>query len=375
MVEIYLEGLKPRIEKAWKDLGKTPKRRKTELVSEKELKATIEAAAQENEKIKSQEHTQEVSVKKVFGLNEEVSPDNILKLVNGTLVVKLKALVDEIKALKDSEFKQHVNEEKNDFSEWIRTSLNNDKFADIADNILTKEDYISFLEALDQGKEKQFKVTSIRPKPYSSKKVQKIPEQPKESKPLEEKPKDKPSIEGPQEEKPTEEKLPEQPREEKMMEKQPEKLSVEKRQEAHKEENKEQGITAEKNIIPEVRHTEVNWQEIKNNLATLPPSEKANYLKKAMETNPDDVNIMFSLAAEYHRMNDLFNAEIYYKKILEKNPDNPKVLYYLGSLYYGQKKFEEALDCFNKVIKIQPDYPKVKDYIASINRTKQEIKK
>ena len=32
MVEIYLEGLKPRIEKIWKDLGKAPKKREIDVI-------------------------------------------------------------------------------------------------------------------------------------------------------------------------------------------------------------------------------------------------------------------------------------------------------------------------------------------------------
>lgn len=175
MVEIYLEGLKPRIDKMWKDLGKVPKTKGLDLVSEEELKSEIKAAKDESAKI--QKPAEEVKEeKKALGLDDDVAPDKLLKLVNGTLVIKLRALVDEIKVLKESEFGQHVNETKNDFAVWIRTAIGNEKWADIADTIITKQDYVRFLELLYQGKEKEFKVSTPRQKPEDKKAEEKKPE-------------------------------------------------------------------------------------------------------------------------------------------------------------------------------------------------------
>jgi tetratricopeptide (TPR) repeat protein len=409
MVEIYIEGLAPRIQKIWKELGKTPKKRSVQLVSEDELKKAITAAKSESDKVKTESAPAGggEAEKKALGLNDDVAPDKMLKLLNGTLVIKLKALLDEIKVLKEDEFSKHVNAEKNDFSDWIRDAIGNDKWADLADQILTKADYIAFLEALDQGKEKQFKPATAREKPYSSKKGEAKPEEKVEAKPeekveakpeekVEAKPEEKveakpeEKVEAKPEEKveaKPEEKVEAKPEEkveakpeEKVEAKPEEKVEakpeekVEAKPEEKVEAKPEEKVEAkpEEAIIEPVRTEEkpapVNLTEVRTKLAAMKPEGKLDYLKTAYETNMENTDIMFLLAAEYHRKNDYPNAELFYKKILDINPDNPKVLYYLGSLYNGQKKFDMALEAFQKVIKLQPDYPKAKEYIDSLNK-------
>ncbi len=342
MVEIYLEGLKPRIEKIWKTIGKKPKKREVELVSEEEIKKSIKSAEEDSEKAKAEEKAGEKKEeeKKSLGINDDVPPDKILKLSNGMLVNKLHNLVDEIKAMKEADFKKHVAEGKNDFSDWIRTAIGNDKWADIADQILTKEDYVKFLEILDQGKEKEFKPATKREKPYSS----------KEAQPAEQKEETKP-----------EQKLPAQTQQQVQQpesEKQPQQTSQKQiQQQAQQPQSQPQPQQPQK-------QTQAEWQK---KLMTLKTSEeKINYLKGLLEQSQDDKNIMFSLAAEHHRIKDYTNAEVYYKKIIENEPNNLKTLYYLGSVYNAQKKYQEALDIYNKIIKIKPDYPKVQQYIDSI---------
>ena len=50
MVDIYLEGLNPRIKAAWEKLGKQPKKREKMLISSDELKEELEKAKREKEK-------------------------------------------------------------------------------------------------------------------------------------------------------------------------------------------------------------------------------------------------------------------------------------------------------------------------------------
>ncbi|MBD3203937.1 DUF87 domain-containing protein [Candidatus Woesearchaeota archaeon] len=163
MVEIYLEGLKPRIEKIWKDIGKEPKRHKIELISEDEIKADLEDAKKEREEFeKTTEKKAEKTEKEPLNYDEDVPPDNILKLSNGMLVINLKSLYDEVKAMKESDYKKHVNEEQNDFSDWIRDAVGNSEMADAAEKILTKEDYLKFLETVEKGKWKEFEPETPR---------------------------------------------------------------------------------------------------------------------------------------------------------------------------------------------------------------------
>ncbi len=56
MVDIYLEGLKPKVEKLWKKLKKTPKKKVKKLVDQKQLKRDFDKAQKEREKwFKAQE--------------------------------------------------------------------------------------------------------------------------------------------------------------------------------------------------------------------------------------------------------------------------------------------------------------------------------
>ncbi|MCK5604049.1 DUF87 domain-containing protein [Candidatus Pacearchaeota archaeon] len=366
MVEIYLEGLTPRIEKLWKELGKKPKKRKVELVSEAALKASIAAAQKESEKAKESEAAGATKTEaKKLSITDDVPPDMLLNLANGMLVNKLKNLIDEIKAMKEPDFKKQVNETKNDFSDWIRKAYKNDKWADIADTILAKADYIKFLELLEQGKEKTFKVTTPRAKPYSSKK-EVVSAQPAvakaQQKPIVQKP-------GQPAQKPTQPAKPlAQPVAQKLLQVQQPKPVQGAQLKQLGQKPPAQPVAAQPQPPQPAKPSPLNWENIKQTLSGKSSQEKIIYYKDLLQKNPDDTNVMFSLAGEYHRVNDLQNAELSYKKILEKNPDNPKVLYYLGSVYNAQKKFKEALDVYNKVIKLQPDYPKVKEYIDSINK-------
>ncbi|MBT7440555.1 DUF87 domain-containing protein [archaeon] len=387
MVEIYLEGLKPRIEKIWKDLGQEPKHKEVELVSEKELKASIDEAESESKKAKeaaaSAVSGDEEEGAKSLGLNDDVAPDQMLKLVNGTLVIKLKALLDEVKVLKEPEFKTHVDEGKNDLSDWIRTAIGSDAWADLADPILTKGDYIKFLEALDSGKEKTFKPTTPRKEPYSSKKEVPVEEKKEDVKgegkeeSKEDKNEESKSDEIKKTETNSEEKVQETSSQE---EKKEDESNLNKNQEIQSE-NKEQELKLAQNnenqksneSQEEQKGTNFDLNEVRQKLASLQNSEeKINYLLELINKNPNNNDLLFSLASEYHRAQKYDEAEINYKKILERDSGNFKVMYYLASLYSTMKKYDEALELFNKVKAIKPDYQKVQQYLDSINKIKQK---
>ncbi|MBN2367856.1 DUF87 domain-containing protein [Candidatus Woesearchaeota archaeon] len=375
MVEIYLEGLRPRIEKIWKELGKTPKKKQIELVSEAELQASIQAAQKESDKAKSTEAAAgaggEPAAKKKMAITDDVPPDKLLNLANGMLVNKLKNLVDELRAMKDDDFKKQVNEEKNDYSAWIRTSYQNDKWADIADQILTREDFIKFLELLEQGKEKTFKPATPRPKPFSSKAGQPAAQlQPAA------KAESAPTAAQPQTSAPQQSAQP-APAAQPSVVQQPAKPVPAAQTLAAKPATPATPPPAKSpppvSSTPQQTATQaakgLNWSEIKQKLAQLKTSpEKINYLKGLEKQFPNNPELLFSIAAEYHRVKDLANAEAYYLKLSKINPNNAKVLYYLANVYSMEKKYKEALDMYNKIIQIQPNYPKVKNYVAVMQK-------
>jgi hypothetical protein len=53
VVDIYLEGLKPRIEKQWATLGKKPKKKEIELLSEAEVAASIKEAEKAHKQVEA----------------------------------------------------------------------------------------------------------------------------------------------------------------------------------------------------------------------------------------------------------------------------------------------------------------------------------
>ena len=59
MVDIYLEGLTPRIKEQWHKIGKTPKKKEIKLASETELERELEEAKRVNEESRKEEQEQE----------------------------------------------------------------------------------------------------------------------------------------------------------------------------------------------------------------------------------------------------------------------------------------------------------------------------
>jgi hypothetical protein len=55
VVDIYLEGLTPRVSKEWEKIGKKPKKRQILLVNEEEVKESIEEAKKAREKAAKEE--------------------------------------------------------------------------------------------------------------------------------------------------------------------------------------------------------------------------------------------------------------------------------------------------------------------------------
>jgi hypothetical protein len=149
VVEIYLEGLTPRINKEWDKLGKKPKKREIELVAEEEIKKSIEEAKKEREKALAEEAkqakaiqaSQKTEVKENLG-TKEVSP---LTFDNGIMVSSLKELKSVIPAMDPAIFKGHVNEKKNDISEWIGKTISKE-FGDKLKGVLDKKSLLKEIE-------------------------------------------------------------------------------------------------------------------------------------------------------------------------------------------------------------------------------------
>ncbi|MEK6946659.1 MAG: DUF87 domain-containing protein [Nanoarchaeota archaeon] len=138
MVNIYLEGLTPRIKSNWDKLGKQPEKRRLKLVTESELKEELERAKEARKKFEDHQKSAPKS-----GLEEH----GVLTLKNGIVIAKKKEMLDALQAIDDKTFIAHVNEQRNDFSDWL---ANIDKeAAEKIKAIKTRKEMIEILKKLE----------------------------------------------------------------------------------------------------------------------------------------------------------------------------------------------------------------------------------
>lgn len=77
---------------------------------------------------------------------------------------------------------------------------------------------------------------------------------------------------------------------------------------------------------------------------------------RLLESDPENIQVRFNLAAAYERLGDFDKAESHFKRILERAPDNALALNYLGYMYADSGiKLDEAKEMIEKALEIEPD--------------------
>ncbi|MCD6464627.1 carboxypeptidase regulatory-like domain-containing protein [Candidatus Woesearchaeota archaeon] len=157
MVEVYLEGLKPRIAKHWEKLGKKPKPFVKKRVSVEELKKAVEEAKKEREKIALQEKQAAEQAKAAeeaskTAFDHSVNYNQALNFENGVSVISLQELLDVLPTLPMNIFSKHVNDEKNDIADWVANYFNTDLGEEL--RVSDKQEMISKLEKAAKDKAK-----------------------------------------------------------------------------------------------------------------------------------------------------------------------------------------------------------------------------
>jgi len=186
MVDIYTEGLIPRIKSQWKKLGKEPKKYKRATVSAEEIQADIKKAQAERAKYeaehKIEEKKEEAKVEEQLLFTMTVPFNKALNFNNGATVTSLQELADVLPGLSPSIYKQHVNKEKNEVADWVSEAFDKemgDKIRDAA----TKDDIIAVLKEVEKKKTK----VAVKAEPEAPKETPKgepkeeIKETPKEA--------------------------------------------------------------------------------------------------------------------------------------------------------------------------------------------------
>ena len=121
VVDIYLEGLVPRIAKQWEKIGKKPKKKEIELLDIAEIKKSVEEAKKGHEKAAAESKASEAaSAEKQKDPLKELEQKQVTSLTfdNGAMVSSLGELKDMLPTLDEDIFKVHVNVQKNDIAKW-----------------------------------------------------------------------------------------------------------------------------------------------------------------------------------------------------------------------------------------------------------------
>jgi len=77
--------------------------------------------------------------------DKEVHPDYHFYLSNGTPIKSIQGLKDALKVMDDKTFSSHVTADKNDFADWLRVVLKDNKDADLVAKAKTKEEIAAIL--------------------------------------------------------------------------------------------------------------------------------------------------------------------------------------------------------------------------------------
>lgn len=83
--------------------------------------------------MKRKTKTKEASAKPASSKNKDISPEKYFILKDGTPIKSIKELAMMMDSMSDESFSFHVNEEKNDFANWIKDVFGK---KDLADSLL-----------------------------------------------------------------------------------------------------------------------------------------------------------------------------------------------------------------------------------------------
>ena len=83
--------------------------------------------------------------------------------------------------------------------------------------------------------------------------------------------------------------------------------------------------------------------------------QNADFINKAIRTNPSNINYYFSLAQVYRTLNNANELIACYQKLLVHVPDNADAYNSLGNAFKGQNRFDEAITSYQKALALNPD--------------------
>lgn len=180
IVDVYLEGLTPRIENIWKKIGKKPQKREIKLIDKKLMEQEIKKAEEARKKYEKQNQQEIVyenkdsenlssQTKITDQIKDEALPNKnkefskfeyslpITKAItfdDGQSATSLSEVIDALQGMTPSVFKNHVSKNNNDIANWIKNEFKDDKLSANVKKITKKEELLEFLNDEKLKKEK-----------------------------------------------------------------------------------------------------------------------------------------------------------------------------------------------------------------------------
>jgi hypothetical protein len=102
-------------------------------------------------------------------LYKNVSPEEYFYLHNGVVIKNLHELIDALEVMDEETFKHHVNDNRNDFSNWVKEVIKDINIAEKLNKAKTKNEMIKILETepiREQEEEQKLTKKNIKPEDY-----------------------------------------------------------------------------------------------------------------------------------------------------------------------------------------------------------------
>ena len=114
-------------------------------------------------------------------------------------------------------------------------------------------------------------------------------------------------------------------------------------------------------IFREIRYNENNEQLLKENLGKI-------------KNNPDDVEVLKTLASIYHALRENDKAIEIYEKLTKLQPNEIEIRAFLGYLYYENEELDKAEENFNRALDVSTkDEPFILFLLGNIYSRKGKI--
>ena len=103
----------------------------------------------------------QISLDDAYRILADVRPEQCFWVNNGPIIRNLREMADALEYMKYETFRHHVNNEKNDISNWIRDVLKDEELANETKNLKSKDKLLRKIKVSINFLEKKIEKTAI----------------------------------------------------------------------------------------------------------------------------------------------------------------------------------------------------------------------